>query len=117
MQIQVLDDRDGCRNQARREGMSVQTLTQDELDDAYHRGVFDCDQALADGIRGAFRARQERMASIGVSPTLWNSIRDDIHNAIAQAFGDCEVKHMGTKRYDAMVERLTAGRKPEGSPQ
>ena len=88
--------------------MTVQTLTQNELDDAYHMAVFDCDQALADIIRQMFFHRQEQMSLKGISPSLWNAIRDDLHNVLSAAFNDCEVKHMGGARYDALMDRITA---------
>lgn len=96
--------------------MTAQSLTQDELDDAYHKAIFDCDQALADGIRSVFRTRQQQMGEKGVNATLWNTIRDDLQNVLSQAFADCEAEHMGAQRYDAMIARLWAG-KPEASPQ
>lgn len=96
--------------------MSVQSLTQDELDNAYHKAIFDCDQVLADGIRSVFRTRQEQILAKGVPLYLWNTIRDDLHNVLSQAFNDCEVQHMGAPRYDALMARLWAD-KPEASPQ
>ncbi|RWB29613.1 hypothetical protein [Mesorhizobium sp.] len=96
--------------------INTQSLTQAELDDIYHKAVFDCDQALADVIRRMFLALHEQMVAKGVGPAFWNAFRDD-HNEIAQAFNDCEVKHLGATRYDAMMARLGSSDKLEKSPQ
>lgn len=88
--------------------MATVSLYQSELDAAYHKAVFDCDQALADIIRRFFKLREEQMATQGVPLTLWNAIRDDLHNALAQAFNDCEIQHMGGSRYDALIASLWA---------
>ncbi|ESZ17549.1 hypothetical protein X735_01440 [Mesorhizobium sp. L2C085B000] len=93
----------------------MQTLSQAELDDAYHHAIFDCDQALADYIRRAFKLRQEQMAWKGVSPILWDAIRDDLHDILAHAFHDCEFKHLGPERYDQLMDRLWQ-RNPEQQP-
>ncbi|TIN80722.1 hypothetical protein [Mesorhizobium sp.] len=97
--------------------MTIQTLSQDELDDAYHCAVFDCDHVLSDVIRRMFLAVQEQIVAEGISLTYWATFRDDLHNEIAQAFNECELKHMGGQRYDALMARLWAGKKPEASPQ
>jgi hypothetical protein len=84
----------------------MNSLKQDELDDAYHRAIFDCDEALAVVIRRMFDHYQERMEMKGVSQSVWNSIRDDLHNVLSETFNDCEIKHLGPKRYAQLLDRI-----------
>ncbi|MER8979270.1 hypothetical protein [Mesorhizobium sp. M0870] len=85
---------------------TVESLSQAELDDAYHRAVFDCDQALADTIRRRFYHRQEQMVGKGVPLHLWNAIRDELHKELSTAFNDCEVRQLGDDRYQQLMKRL-----------
>ncbi|ESX13632.1 hypothetical protein X768_04640 [Mesorhizobium sp. LSJC265A00] len=93
----------------------MQTLSQAELDDAYHLGIFDCDEALAAGVRRRFYHRQEQMIAMGINLVLWNTIRDELHNELAAAFSDCEKRRLGAERYGQLMERLWQ-RNPEQQP-
>ncbi|TIN20160.1 MAG: hypothetical protein E5Y51_03690 [Mesorhizobium sp.] len=84
----------------------IQSLTQDELDDAYHLAMFDCDEALAQTVRRVFKLREEQMVAKGIPLTLWNTIRDDFHNMLSEACHGREIKRMGVDRYNALLERL-----------
>ncbi|TIQ96699.1 hypothetical protein [Mesorhizobium sp.] len=81
------------------------SLVQDELDDAYHLAVFDCDEALAQTVRRVFKLREEQMVAKGVPLTLWNTIRDDFHDMLSEAFHGREIKRLGD-RYNALIDRL-----------
>lgn len=78
----------------------TQSLTQAELDDAYHLAYFECEQAAIQAVRRIM---------------VWDSDRanrDLLINRIADAMHEVEVKHMGKERYDALMQRLTSRGKP-----
>lgn len=77
------------------------SLSQAELDDAYHLAYFECEAAATDAIRRCFRFDDERTQ------------RDLVINRVCEALHDVEVQHMGNERYSALMERLTArGKEP-----
>ncbi|RWI46372.1 MAG: hypothetical protein EOQ93_29860 [Mesorhizobium sp.] len=84
----------------------IQSLTQDELDDAYHLAVFDCDEALAQTVRRVFKLREEQMVAKRVPLTIWNTICDDFHDMLSEAFHGREIKRLGVDRYNALIDRL-----------
>ncbi|WP_246675468.1 hypothetical protein [Mesorhizobium sp. B2-3-4] len=91
---------------------AIVSLSQDELDDAYHLAMFDCDEELAKAVRQIFKLREEQMIARGVPRTLWNTIRDDFHNILSSAFNGQEIRRLGAARYNALLARLMA-RDPE----
>ncbi len=94
----------------------VQTLSQVELDDAYHLAIFHADEKVAAFLRRYFDAKGEDFSRSGISLEWRNAVRNDLINVLLQGLNDCEVEHLGDDRYDALMERLQR-RMAEGKPQ
>ncbi|MGN6534304.1 MAG: hypothetical protein ACTHKQ_01065 [Mesorhizobium sp.] len=80
----------------------IVSLSQAELDDVYHPAYFQCEAAAVNVVRRVLGRFDEDKAN-----------RDLLINCICEALHEVEVKHMGTVRYVALMERLTErGKEP-----
>jgi hypothetical protein len=87
--------------------MKAVSLSQAELDDAYHLAYFECEDAAIKAVKRILVFDQDR----GTRDVLINRISDDLH--------EVEMKHLGPERYSALMSRLRqrSASQPEASPQ
>lgn len=79
----------------------IVSLSQAELDDAYHLAYFQCEAAAVAAVRRIL-VFEDQMATCEI---LINRITEDMHEA--------EAAHMGPERYAALMGRLVSrGKEP-----
>ncbi|MDR7034511.1 hypothetical protein [Mesorhizobium sp. BE184] len=74
----------------------IVSLSQAELDDAYHRAYFECEAAAIAAVCRVLPWEDDR------------ATRDLLINRIAQDLHEVEASHLGPDRYTALMDRLVA---------
>lgn len=87
--------------------MTTQTLTQIEIDDAYHLASFHADEAVRSAMREFFGTPA---AAKGYRP-------EDLTEFLCAKLNEVELQHLGRERYDAMMARCMARGRPGSGAQ